>query len=119
MPPYSHNELPQRLQDLAPKLDVLLRDKVFMDDLDALSERVIIQASDLIHDHLDLWKTTIPELEAEEIITLVVGWILGMPAGSAAPDKRVEIGHFHMILAAYVSGVSQANARRVMKRSQH
>lgn len=111
--------LPPRLEQLGPQIDALMDDHGFMDSLDALSERVIEQASALIHEHIDLWQTVAPEIEAEEMVTLVVGWILGMPGGCAVPEKRLELSQTHMIMAAYVAGRSMHNAARVSTRLRH
>jgi hypothetical protein len=108
-----------RVNNLARGFETLIRERAFRSALDALSEDVLIRCDEFLQEHVTLIRQHLVDAEAADIISAVVGWILGMPAGREEnADKRLNEAFQHNAIAAYISAWSVENSRRVHARSQ-
>ncbi len=95
----------------------LIKDRAFRGALDALSVEVLALCNEFFAHHATAIGRQCPTAEPEDIVSAVVGWILGMPAGrvqSGLENAMVEAMR-HQTLAAVMSGWSMENSRRIHK----
>ncbi len=97
------------------KFRPLMTDPTFTRELDGLSADVLELCASFTERNADRIFTLAPDVVQREemFVSMVVGWVLGMPAGAAADSDRDRVGMEHITLAAYVSAFSRENSRRV------
>lgn len=94
----------------------LIKDREFRRSLDALSEAVLQQCDEFFAAHAQTIVRHSPEASPADIVSAVVGWILGMPAGKAATtEARVHEAAQHNYIAAFISAWSAENSFRIHK----
>jgi hypothetical protein len=91
-----------------------LKDREFRAALDALSCDVLNLCSEFLDDHRGQIAQHCADVRPDHIISAVVGWILGMPAGRmATKDAQLTEAFQHNAIAAVVAGWSAENSSRV------
>src|SRR5688572_27478007 len=97
----------------------LIKDYDFRTALDALSADVMQLADRFLRLHARQILEHCPDVEPEFIVSAVVGWILGMPAGRMKAEGRADAAFQHNALAAFVSAWSAENSARVYQPDRH
>lgn len=109
-------EIAAQVRPVAESFGAFIRDPQIRGALDRLSADVMAQADEFFDNHIDAIRKAFPDATAEDIVSAVMGWILGFAAGKTHGDDRMEILMRHQTIAAYVAPWSAENAARVYKR---
>jgi len=112
-------KLDPRVSVVVQTFGELIKDHHFRGSLDALSVDVLEQCTAFFTEHRTLILQRCPDASPADMVSAVVGWILGMPAGKAVPANRVNETFQHNAIAAFVSAWSAENAARVWARETH
>lgn len=110
----------KRLDGILGPFQKLVKDRQFRGRLDALSADVL-QLCDAFHrDNISIIRQHAPNVVPADMLSAVVGWILGMPAGQPhGDDPQLQEGMQHLTIAAYTSAWSAKNADRIFKKDRH
>jgi hypothetical protein len=115
--PAGRPKVDPRVQSTVQMFGELIKDRAFRGSLDALSADVLELCADFFEEHAALIATHGRNVEPDDIISAVCGWILGMPAGQSPADHRVDAAFQHNAIAAFVSAWSAENSSRIWRRN--